>query len=152
METPPNLIISPFSVQAGVLATYIVYNSTLIAGSAAAQTASAGMNLIGMAASLGTTYIAGNIAGATVASMTTYCTSVTKRNIDSGTQIAAVATGVAAGAGTLVACTASILALKGIVIVSRKTIDAVRTLYQHDENYKDRVDTDKDKDSDFVIL
>lgn len=149
-KTPANVIISPFSVQAGVLATYIVYNSTLVAGSAAAQTASAGLNLIGMAASLGTSYIAGNTAGATVASLTTYCTSVTKRNIESGTQMAAVATGVAAGAGTLLVCTASLLAIKGIIFVSRKTIDTARTMYQHDENYIPSIDDNKDKE--FIVL
>lgn len=121
---------NPLSVQAGIVTTYIVYNTTIVAGSAAAVTANTGLRLIGLAASMGATYVAGPLAGASVASVSSYISQITHANIKSGTEIAAIASSVVAGTGTLLALTASGYAISGLAKLTKQTADFISEIPQ----------------------
>jgi hypothetical protein len=129
-DTESLIHFNPLSVQAGIVTTYIVYNTTLVAGSAAAVTANTGLRLIGLAASMGATYVAGPLAGASVASVSSYISQITQANIKSGTEIVAIASSVVAGTGTLLALTASGYAISGLANLTKQTAEFISEIPQ----------------------
>lgn len=106
--------ISHVSVQAGVITTFIVYNTAIATGTAASIAADTGLKLAGLAASMGISYVAGAAAGASIVTATGVVSHITKSKIESGTEMAAMAASAVAGAGTVLAFTAAEYTAYGI--------------------------------------
>ena len=82
---------------------------------------------------MGTTYMAGPIVGATIATAASCMSSSAKHHIETGTQTAAMVSGGLAGAGTLVAVTASWYLAKAAMFAAQKTFHEAKRMYQHEE-------------------
>lgn len=128
-----NISISQLGVTAGAVVASVVYTTSMAASDATVFTTDTGIRLLGKAASIGTTFIAGNVAGRIVDTISIQFADIAKGHISTTTKLGAAATAIAAGAGTAIIITISGVLVKhsaaGVAYLSKKALDKIMLHY-----------------------